>query len=93
VPQNLDQKNEIDRTAAMLSTLDCVVSAPTAVSWLAAGVGVPTLKILYDTSWTAFGGAREPFAPSCRCIGPQTRGDWASAFAKASREISSLLSA
>ena len=40
VPPALDQKNELDRTAAMLSALDLLVSAPTAVSWLAAGVGV-----------------------------------------------------
>ena len=40
VPPGLDQKNELDRTAAMLSALDAVVSAPTAVSWLAAGAGV-----------------------------------------------------
>ena len=39
----------------MLSALDVLVSAPTAVSWLAAGVGVERSKILYDTSWTAFG--------------------------------------
>jgi Tfp pilus assembly protein PilF len=83
VPQGIDQKHELDRTCAMLSALDCVVSAPTAVSWLAAGAGVKTLKILYDTSWTALGQAHEPFAPSCVCVMPQTRGDWASAFAKA----------
>ena len=37
VPQGIDQKNELDRACAMLSALDLVVSAPTAVSWLAAG--------------------------------------------------------
>ena len=42
-----------------------VVSAPTAVSWLAAGVGTPTYKVLYDTSWTALGQTYEPFAPAC----------------------------
>jgi tetratricopeptide (TPR) repeat protein len=86
VPQGIDQKHELDRTCALLSALDCVVSAPTAVSWLAAGAGVKTLKILYDTSWTALGQAHEPFAPSCACVMPQARGDWASAFAIA-REI------
>jgi len=60
-----------------------VVSAPTAVSWLAAGAGVKTLKILYDTSWTALGQDHEPFAPSCICVTPKSRGDWADAFAQA----------
>jgi hypothetical protein len=83
VPPALDQKNELDRTAAMLAALDVVVSAPTAVSWLSAGTGTPTLKLLYDTSWTAFGQGFEPLAPSCRCIMPKARGDWRDVFAQA----------
>ncbi len=87
MPQGIDQKNELDRTCALLSALDCVISAPTAVSWLASGAGVPTFKILYDTSWTAFGCDYEPFAPSCRLMMPATRGDWADTFAKTLRDI------
>lgn len=87
VPPALNQKNELDRTAAMLAALDIVVSAPTAVSWLSAGTGTPTLKLLYDTSWTAFGQDFEPLAPSCRCIMPNARGDWRDVFAQAADAI------
>jgi tetratricopeptide (TPR) repeat protein len=80
VPEGIDQKDELDRACALLRALDAVVSAPTAVSWLASGAGVPTFKVLHDTSWTSFGRAYEPFAPSCRCVG--ANGDWASCFAK-----------
>jgi hypothetical protein len=80
VPPAIDQKNELDRAAALLSTLDALVSAPTAVSWLAAATGVATCKILYDTSWTSFGQAYEPFAPSARCMTPRVCGDWADVF-------------
>ena len=90
LPQQLDQKHELDRSCAMLSALDCVVSAPTAVSWLAAGAGVPTFKILYDTSWTAFGRDYEPFAPSCRVIMPKHAGDWLDVFNKATDQINRL---
>ncbi len=83
VPPSLDQKNQLDRTAAMLSALDVLVSAPTAVSWLAAGVGTRTLKLLYDSSWTAFGQDHEPLAPTCRCVRPGMRGDWKDTFAQA----------
>lgn len=83
VPEGIDQKTELDRACAMLSALDAVVSAPTAVAWLAAGAGVPTFKILYDTSWTCFGQRFEPFAPACTPISPRQRGDWADAFAQA----------
>jgi tetratricopeptide (TPR) repeat protein len=91
VPGDIDQKNELDRACAMLSSLDAVVSAPTAVAWLSAGAGVPTYKILRDTSWTGFGCAYEPFAPSCELIMPSTPGDWAGVFAKAKAAISRRL--
>lgn len=91
VPQALDQKQELDRTCAMLSALDCVVSAPTAVSWLAAGAGVPTCKILARQSWTSFGTEHEPFAPSCRCMTPEIAGDWADVFARTRATVSHAL--
>ena len=70
-----------------MTALDCVITAPTAVSWLAAGVGTRTFKILYDTSWTALGQTYEPFAPSCECLMPAARGDWADVFAQAKAKI------
>ncbi len=91
LPDNIDQKNELDRVAAMCSTLDAVVTAPTAVSWLSAAIGIATYKILYDTSWTSFGKTYEPFAPSARCVMPRLRGDWADTFAKAMAKLISQL--
>jgi Flp pilus assembly protein TadD len=91
VPDGLDQKNELDRTCAMLSALDHLVSAPTAVSWLGAAAGVATLKILYDTSWTSFAQPYEPFAPSCACVMPKVRGDWQDSFAQARTLIAKIV--
>ena len=90
VPPGLNQKLELDRTCALFAALDAVVSAPTAVSWLAAGSGVPTYKILYDTSWTAFGSDREPFAPACRVMMPDTPGCWSGVFAKTLAALNAL---
>jgi tetratricopeptide (TPR) repeat protein len=87
VPQGIDQKHELDRAAALLAALDVVITAPTAVSWLAAGVGTPTLKVLYDTSWTALGQSYEPFAPACTCVMPATRGDWGDVFAQVKAKL------
>jgi ADP-heptose:LPS heptosyltransferase len=92
VPQNIDQKNELDRTCALLAALDAVISAPTAVSWLAAGAGVPTYKVLYDTSWTSFGQSFEPFAPSCLCMMPDERGNWDQVFARTETELKARFS-
>ena len=88
IPPKLDQKQEIDRTAAMIAALDAVVSAPTSVSWIAAPLGVPTLKLLYNNCWTSFGADYEPFAPACRCIMPEKSGDWRGTFAKALSALS-----
>ena len=76
----------------MLSALDVLVSAPTAVSWLGAGVGTRTFKLLYDTSWTAFGQAYEPLAPSCRCVMPQGARRLGGVFAQAAAAYSAALS-
>jgi len=83
VPAGIDQKQELDRAAALLAALEAVVTAPTAVAWLAAGSGTRTLKLLYDTSWTALGQPHEPFAPSCVCVMPGIPGDWRETLAKA----------
>jgi len=82
VPQGIDQKQELDRACALMSALDCVVSAPTAVSWLASAAGTPTFKILYDSSWTSFGADHEPFAPAALCMKPAQRGDWRDVFSR-----------
>jgi tetratricopeptide (TPR) repeat protein len=81
VPEAIDQKNELDRACALMAALDAVVSAPTAVSWLSAGAGVPTLKLLYGLSWT--GHTLEPFAPACRHVMPKLFGDWDDVFRQA----------
>ncbi len=90
VPPALDQKHEIDRTAALITGLNAVVTAPTAVSAIAAAIGTPTFKLLYDRSWTGLGHEIEPLAPACRLIRPDWPGDWAQVFAKAREALQSL---
>lgn len=87
VPEGIDQKIELDRACALMSALNLVVSAPTAVSWLSAGAGVPTLKLLYGLSWTALGQTYEPFAPACHCVVPEQFGDWDDVFRQAAALI------
>jgi tetratricopeptide (TPR) repeat protein len=89
---DFDQKQEIDRAAALMASLDCVVSAPTSVAWISAAIGVPTFKILRDTAWTAFGENREPFAPAARIVAPEQPGDWHGCLEKALAFTSELRS-
>lgn len=87
VPAGIDQKNELDRAAALMAALSLVISAPTAVACLSAAVGTRTLKLLYGQSWTAMGRDYEPFLPSCQCVNPRRNGDWAEVFSKAKQFI------
>lgn len=82
MPPELDQKNELDRTTAMLSVLDAVVSAPTAVAAMAGALGVPTYKALHYRSWTSLGADREPFMPAVACVTPDHAGQWRIVFEK-----------
>ncbi|MFO1187072.1 MAG: tetratricopeptide repeat protein [Alphaproteobacteria bacterium] len=91
IPPGLDQRSEIDRLAALLSSLDAVVSAPTVVAMLAAAVGTPTIKLTYSGSWTSFGREREPFLPASHVIRPTCAGDWAEAFQLARQALSPVL--
>ncbi|HEY4031662.1 MAG TPA: tetratricopeptide repeat protein [Caulobacteraceae bacterium] len=91
VPPDLDQRAELDRTAALASALDAVVTAPTATAWLSAAAGTPTLKLLHKDTWTAFGADHEPFAPACRPVRAPAGGDWAGAFGLARIQLSRLL--
>ncbi len=79
-PQNIDQKNEIERVFSLCSVLDYVVSAPTAVASIAGACGTPTFKVLYHDSWTAFGQDRDLFLPSCKIIRPDKTGNWQGSF-------------
>ena len=60
----LDMFNDLDETSAMMSQLDLVISAPTAVAMMAGGIGVRTWNILADYSWPLFGTRRHPFMPA-----------------------------
>jgi tetratricopeptide (TPR) repeat protein len=44
-PPGLDQRNELDRVAALISSLDLVVSVDNAVAAIAASCGVPTILL------------------------------------------------
>lgn len=59
---DVDQRNDLDETAALISALDLVITAPTAVQAMAGALGVPTL--LLGASWLSLGTDRFPFQPS-----------------------------
>lgn len=53
--QDLDLKNELDRVFSLISCLDCVISAPTAVETMSGALGVPTIYLASKASWVTLG--------------------------------------
>jgi len=64
----IDMFNDLDDVAALMGALDLVISAPTAVSVLAAALGVPTWQLHHGTDWQMHGQARHPWLRSLRRI-------------------------
>ncbi|MBB6251382.1 tetratricopeptide repeat protein [Nitrospirillum iridis] len=68
---DLDLKNDLDGTAALISALDLVVTAPTSIGELAAALGVPTWRLSNPRDdWSALGTAVRPWFPAMRVIPP-----------------------
>ena len=44
-PEGIDQKEELDRLAALMSELDLVISVATSVACMAGALGLPTFKL------------------------------------------------
>lgn len=62
VPEGLDQLNDLDGTAALISALDAVLSTATSVCMLAAALGMPTYRI--GPSTHSIGRAHDHFFPN-----------------------------
>lgn len=62
----IDMFNDIDETAALIGALDLVVSAPTAVSVLAAALGAPTWQLHHGSDWQMHSAHPHPWFPAMR---------------------------
>ena len=63
---DLDLKNDIDATFALISRLDYVISIGNAVAVMAASVGVPTLLACQPELWEQFGTNYYPLFPTVK---------------------------
>ncbi|MEA1675065.1 tetratricopeptide repeat protein [Nitrospirillum sp. BR 11163] len=64
---DLDQRNDLEGVAALISTLDLVLTAPTSVGEIAAGLGVPTWRISTPSQdWSGLGTMVRPWYPAMR---------------------------
>jgi Tfp pilus assembly protein PilF len=60
----VDLFNDLNEAAALTQAVDVVITAPTAVSTLAAGLGVDTWQMSYGVDWKTLGTGRTPWHPT-----------------------------
>lgn len=63
---DLDLKDDLDGLAALMTALDRVITAPTAVGDLAGAVGAPVWRHTPVADWAALGTGHRPWFPSLR---------------------------
>lgn len=79
---DLDLKNALDDTTALISALDVVVSANTAVSELAGAAGAETYRLdAFGKPMDALGTGQSPWHPTMRLFGQLSPGDWSAPLA------------
>ncbi|PWC39207.1 tetratricopeptide repeat protein [Azospirillum sp. TSO35-2] len=70
---DLDQKADLEGTAALMANLDLAVTVASSAGEMAAALGVPVWR-LGRPDWTQLGTAVRPWFPTMRCVHPQDGG-------------------
>lgn len=83
----VDMYNDIDETCALMSQLDAVVSAPTAVSRQAGALGVPTFMLTTGSDWTSLGLDYDPWMPSITHYRRAPDEPWSEAMARLVQDL------
>lgn len=65
---DIDLMNNLDDAMALTSCLDFVITAPTAVSAMSGGLGVPTWCMATNNAWDMLGADYYPWTPNLRFV-------------------------
>jgi len=84
---DLDLRNDLDGTAALMRALDLVISAPTTVSILSGALGTPTWQLVSGIDWHALGGAASPWLPALRRFYRPWNETWAAVLERVAAEL------
>lgn len=72
----VDLFNDLDEAAALTKACDLVISAPTAVAFLAGALGVPTWQMAFGEDWSKHGTDGYPWFPSITLFHRLRRQGW-----------------
>lgn len=76
IPPNLDRRDDLDGVAALITALDGVISAETAVLALAGATGAPTVGFGLGPGWVALGRPRAPWYPTVGSVHRRVGESW-----------------
>ena len=88
---DIDLVDDLDGTAALLSSLDAVVSADTYLPMLAAAVGTPTWRVtrsLKEKDWSFLGAEQYPWFPTMSVHFGETDDELTAVFERIARRLS-----
>ncbi|MCR9221752.1 MAG: tetratricopeptide repeat protein [Alphaproteobacteria bacterium] len=74
---DLDLKNDLDRTAALISRLDLVIATGSSVGDLAGATGAPLWSLLRPRDWVTLGQDHNPWIPQARVFFRRPGEGWA----------------
>jgi len=89
---DLDLMNDIDDLAALISTLDLVISPLIATSWLAGGMGTPTWVLQRPGDWRMFGTDGFPWQPGVRMFVKPAGKTWTCVLDEVAKKLADLTS-
>jgi tetratricopeptide (TPR) repeat protein len=92
-PGGIDMFNDLDDVAALMRSLDLVISAPTAVSVLSAALGVPTWQLHHGMDWQMHGQPRHPWLRSLRRFQRSLHQPWEEVMRDVAAELERWLAA
>jgi tetratricopeptide (TPR) repeat protein len=90
--EDLDLRNQIDESCALIAGLDLVLSAPTALLQTAGALGVPTFAINPENKpWNALGRHDIlPWYPNSRLFEQPVLGDWSTQLAMIAQAVKAM---
>lgn len=86
----VDMFDDLDETAAMISGLDVVVSAPTSVVRMAGALGVRSFLLTLQSDWTCMGSRRDPWMPSITPYRKKWDQSWGEVLTRVSADLQKL---
>jgi len=89
---DLDLFDDLEGSAALISTLDLVITPQAATAWMAAALGVPTWVLNRPGDWRQFGTDGFPWLPTVRLLTKPAGTRWAETMQRVATELESELS-